>query len=57
MKPSPEFEKFDRTMDDLLKVPHSEIKAKLDAERLAKKSPRRKFDNNKKDEHKTGNDE
>jgi hypothetical protein len=31
-----EFEKFDRTMTDLLKVTHSEIKAKLDAEKAAK---------------------
>lgn len=32
-----EFEKFDKTMDRLLRVPHSEIKAKLDAEKAAKK--------------------
>jgi len=32
-----EFEKFDRTMQSLMKVPHSEIKAKLDAEKKAKK--------------------
>jgi len=34
---SSEFDKFDRTMQNLLKVPHSEIKAKLDAEKKAKK--------------------
>ncbi len=32
-----EFEKFDATMKTLLKVPHAEIKAKLDAEKAAKK--------------------
>jgi len=32
-----EFENFDRTMRELVKVPHSEIKAKLDAEKRAKK--------------------
>lgn len=37
VKSSPEFEKFDRTMRKLLAVPHSEIKAKLDAEKQAKK--------------------
>jgi len=31
-----EFENFDRTMRELIKVPHSEIKAKLDAEKAAK---------------------
>lgn len=37
MKKSGQYEKFDRTMRDLLKVPHSEIKAKLDAEKAEKK--------------------
>ena len=32
-----EFEKFDKTMEQLLRVPHSEIKAKLEAEKAAKK--------------------
>jgi len=32
-----EFKNFDRTMRRLLKVPHSELKAKLDAEKAAKK--------------------
>jgi hypothetical protein len=36
MKKNNEFENFDRTMHELLKVPHSEIKAKLDAEKKAK---------------------
>jgi hypothetical protein len=32
-----EFEKFDQTMRKLIAVPHSEIKAKLEAEKAAKK--------------------
>ena len=32
-----EFQNFDRTMRKLMSVPHSEIKAKLDAEKAAKK--------------------
>ncbi len=32
-----EFTNFDRTMRSLMKVPHSEIKAKLDAEKKVKK--------------------
>ena len=32
-----EFEKFDHMMHKLIQVPHSEIKAKLDAEKAAKK--------------------
>lgn len=32
-----QFEKFDETMGQLLKVPHDAIKAKLDAEKAAKK--------------------
>lgn len=38
MKHTSEFDNFDRTMRELLKVPHSEIKAKLDAEKAAKKA-------------------
>ena len=34
-KPS-EFDKFDSTTDDLLKVPYSQIRADLDAEKKAK---------------------
>jgi hypothetical protein len=34
---NPEFNKFDTVMEDLLKVPHSEIKAKLEAEKVARK--------------------
>ena len=36
-KKSREFEAFDKTMDSLLRVSHSEIKAKIDAEKAAKK--------------------
>ncbi len=41
-----EFEKFDRMVRDLLKVPHSEIKAKLDVEKQKKKSKKVKRDDN-----------
>ena len=37
MKTHSEFEKFDRAMRELIKVPHSEIKAILDTEKKAKK--------------------
>jgi hypothetical protein len=36
-KQQSEYDKFDSTMRKLLSVPHSEIKAKLDAEKAAKK--------------------
>jgi hypothetical protein len=36
-----EFARFDRTMEQLLTVPHSEIKAKLDAEKRAKQRKRK----------------
>lgn len=39
---SKEFEKFDETMRRLLQVPHSEVKAKLDAEKKAKKRKKSK---------------
>ena len=42
-----EYENFDRTMRDLVKVPHGEIKAKLDAEKSArgkKRKPKRQKD-------------
>ena len=34
---SSEFEKFDGLMRKLMRVPHNQIKAKLDAEKAAKK--------------------
>jgi hypothetical protein len=37
MTKSPEYERFDATMRRLISVPHSKIKAKLDAEKAAKK--------------------
>lgn len=38
-----EFENFDRTMRKLMKVPHSQIKAKLDAEKAEKaKRPKKR---------------
>lgn len=40
-KHSQEFENFDRTMRALVNVPHSEIKAKLDAEKAAKEKKRK----------------
>jgi hypothetical protein len=39
MKRNEEFRKFDDTMTQLLKVSHSEIKEKLDAEKTAKRKP------------------
>jgi len=37
-----EYQKFARMMEQLIKVPHSEIKAKLDAEKAAKKRKKSK---------------
>jgi hypothetical protein len=42
MKNKSEYEIFERTMHELMKVPHSEIKAKLDAEKAAKKRKKAK---------------
>lgn len=36
-----EFENFDRTMRELIKVPHSKIKAQLDAERAKKRKAKK----------------
>ena len=41
MKGNPEFDRFDSTMRKLISVSHEEIKAKLDAEKLAKKQKRK----------------
>ena len=38
MKKANQYEKFDRTMRDLLKVSHAEMKAKLEEEKKRKKS-------------------
>jgi hypothetical protein len=40
-KSNPEFERFDKTMDTLLKVSHDDLKAALDAEKAAKAEKRR----------------
>ena len=37
-----EFQKFDHTMTELLKVPHSEIKAELEKEKARKAVKKRK---------------
>lgn len=37
-----EYKKFEETVRELLKVPHSEIKAKLDAEKEAKRAAKKK---------------
>lgn len=38
---SDEYDRFDRTMRDLLKVPHSELKIKLNEEKRAKAKKRK----------------
>jgi len=51
-KPNDQYENFDRTMQQLLRVPHSEIKKKLDEEKEAKKrSLKRKNDATKQSSH------
>ena len=42
VKGKTEFERFSNAVRELLKVPHSEIKAKLDAEKEAKKRKKSK---------------
>jgi hypothetical protein len=42
MAKSREYERFDRAMEQLLKVPHSEIKKKLDAEKADKKARKKR---------------
>jgi hypothetical protein len=46
MKPSKEYKNFDDAMEQLLKVPHSEIKKKLDAEKQARKDKKKGDTNN-----------
>lgn len=41
-KEESDYERFDRTMRNLIKVPHSEVKAKLDAEKAQKQKRKRK---------------
>jgi len=42
MKKEDEFSTFDHTMRELIKVPHSELKAKLESEKKAKKRKKSK---------------
>jgi hypothetical protein len=42
MTKNKEYENFERAATELLKVPHDEIKAKLEAEKKAKKAKRKK---------------
>jgi len=44
-KSSNEFENFDHTMRNLMSVSHDEIKAELEAEKVARKSKRREKSN------------
>ena len=44
---SKEFENFDRTMRELIKVPHEEIKSQLEAEKSAKGKRIKKASNKK----------
>ena len=41
-KSTNEFENFNRVMKDLMSVPHSEIKAALEAEKAAKKRKKKR---------------
>lgn len=42
-KQASQYGNFDRMMRDLVKIPHGEIKAKLDVEKAAKKQKRKKL--------------
>ena len=42
MKENKEFERFDKTMEQLLKVSHEDLKAALDAEKAEKKKRKSK---------------
>ena len=42
MKNKSEFERFDQTMRELMSVPHSEIKAALDAEKAENKRKKKR---------------
>ena len=57
MNKSKEFEQFDRTMRQLISVPHSEIKAKLDAEKATKARNRAKVPKTRKAEDDKPNQE
>jgi hypothetical protein len=51
-KTNDEFEKFNRMMTSLVQVPHSEIKAKLDAEKAQKAKKAKKANGKKKTDDK-----
>jgi len=42
MRPNTEFSKFSQLLDKLLKVPHSKIKAELEAERRKKPTQKKR---------------
>jgi hypothetical protein len=42
MRDRNEYDNFEKTMHELMKVPHSEIKAKLEEEKIAKKRKKAK---------------
>ena len=44
---SSEYDNFDRTMRELIKVPHSEIKAKLEEEKKIKEAKKKGIKNGK----------
>jgi hypothetical protein len=44
-EPNPQFDNFTAFMDKLAQVPHSELKARLDAEQAARKAQKRMFAN------------
>jgi hypothetical protein len=48
--PSTQYEAFDCTMRELMKVPHSAIKAKLDAEKKTKAQKKARKKNSKSEE-------
>jgi len=52
-----EFENFDRTMRDLISVPHDEIKAALDAEKRAKTGKQKRKAKKKPSADRVANDE
>ncbi len=56
-KQSKEFDNFDRTMRDLMSVPHDEIKAALDAEKAEKQKKKRKAKKPSASDHEDGGED
>jgi hypothetical protein len=56
-KQNPEYENFDRTMRDLMSVPHDEIKAALDAEKAEKQKRKRKAKKPSASDHEDGGED